>query len=261
LGKELLSTLEKENDVEIVYGFSNANALPGHRKLNCIEVCELSIVVKILNVKRVIEKGISNKILSILISPFVRIYLNIAQRGKKPESVKDFSIIRIYEFDGRFDDFWKAVSKEHKIIMDRDRTYLNWRYAGDPNENYIIMAAEKDEAIMGLAVIRTIDRFDLRSGALVELIALPGKEYVLPWLISNIADYFKSQKVDLVACAIQKNTKAYNALRQCGFTNCPKRFKPRETNFIVYQLSQERDREMIANPDNWYITLGDTDVV
>lgn len=261
LGKEMLTKLSKENDVDLVYGFSNVNAMPGHRKLNCMEVLKLPVMVKIINPRRVVSKRFKNRLLAAIVLPFAKFGIFLFQKERKPIKAKDFTIMRIYHFDEDFNEFFEVVSKEHEIIMERDVDYLNWRYTKTPREDYTIMVAEKDKKILGLAVVRIVDMFDLKSGAILELFSLPEHEYVLNWLIIKIFDHFKSYDLDLIACSIPRNAKAYDALTDCGFIPCPKRFKPKETRLIVYPTSDEIDIKSASNPDNWYITWGDTDVV
>ena len=59
LGKRLLSELEKEG-VDIVLGFPNENALPGHKRLNCIELFIPAVMIKPLNFKSISNKLYSN---------------------------------------------------------------------------------------------------------------------------------------------------------------------------------------------------------
>jgi hypothetical protein len=260
LGKRLLSDMEKEG-VDLVMGFPNAKALPGHRKMGCIELFTPDVMVKPINFRNVSKKMFSNRFLARLSEIFGRLSFRVIYRTREAQIGKDLSIKEINEFDSRFDEFWEEASSMNYIILSRDGGYLNWRYAECPDQDYSTFIAEKDDRIMGYVVVRVMDLFGLRTGAIVDIMTLPDHVNIAHTLVLNALEHLTKQNVDLVACMMPKWCSYNKVLKNCGFVTCPKRLNPKPQPFIVYPLSKDIDLEAVKNPHNWYISFGDTDVV
>jgi hypothetical protein len=260
LGKRILSDLKKEN-VSMAYGFPNENALPGHRKLNCVELFKLHIMIRPVNFKRISNKIASNRILGGLYSIGGRLAFKLFYRPRISQIDKDIKIRIVNDFDRRFDEFWEKIKTQHDIILKRNSDYLHWRYKQCPTKQYKIFVAEKDGDIHAWAVVRTLEKFGLKNGAIVDILALPDCEDIVGNLLSNIEKHFVKERVDLMACSIPRSSIYYKILRKSGYMDCPRRLNPKEEPFIIYPLSNDVDVERLKKASNWFITWGDTDVV
>jgi GNAT superfamily N-acetyltransferase len=260
LGQKLLDHLKKENKL-LVYGFPNYNALPGHRKLGCTEIMTLNILIRPVDFKRISEKTASNGILRFFLKVGGQIAFNLFYRPKAIPLREGVVIKVINEFDSRFDEFWNDEKSQYEIILKRDSEYLKWRYSDPPNKDYKIYIAEKEGRILTWMVVRTMDKFGLKNGAIVDILSRPDCKDVMINMLGIIERDFIREKVDLIACSVPKWSGYHKILRKSGFISCPKRLNPKEEAFIIYPLSSELDREYLSKASNWYITWGDTDVV
>jgi hypothetical protein len=260
LGQKLLSDMKKEG-VVLVYGFPNENALPGHRKLRCIELFTLHIMIRPLNFKNVAKMRFSNRILGSLAHLAGKLTFGILYRAKKVKTPKGVVIKTISVFDSRFDDFWSTVKTNQNIILKRDSIYLNWRYTQCPEKQYKIYIAERNNELLAWMVVRVLKRFGLNNGAIVDMMGKTNQEDTLHTLILKAVEDFKLKDVDLVACSVPKSNGYYKILKNCGFATCPDSLNPKKEAFIVYPLSEEPNMDLVKNANSWYITWGDTDVV
>jgi hypothetical protein len=260
LGRKLLLDSEKEG-IYLVCGFPNENALPGHKKLNCIELFNLNIMIRPLNFVRISKKMFPNRILGFFANLMGRFTFNVFYRPKKPHSDEEVIINTVKGFDLRFDEFWKKAQTYHNIVFHRDCKYLNWRYIHCPEKDYKVFVAEKNGELLAWIIVRVLDRFGLKNGAIVDILALPNFEDVVCKLILRAVEDLKEKGVDLIACSVPKWCQYTKLLRKCGFMACPSKLNPKEEPFIIYPLSNELDTEFLKNEKNWFITWGDTDVV
>jgi hypothetical protein len=260
LGRRFLSDAKSEG-VGLVFGFPNENAMPGHRKLDCVELFSLKVMVRPINFKRISGKMFTNGFLAACANLGGRISFGLLHRPKKLTTDEKMDIKTLDEFDTRFDDFWMKAMKGHNIILKRDSEYLNWRYVKCPDRQYKVFYAEKDNIVLGWIVLRTLDKFGLVNGAIVDILILPRQEKVAQALILQAVEELNGNGVDLIACSIPRQKYYHNIFRNCGFVECPKGLNPKEEPFIIYPLSEGIKRDFIKNPKNWYITWGDTDVV
>ncbi len=260
LGQNLLAESRKEG-IDIVIGFPNENALPGHRKLGCIELFSLHVMIKPINFKNLSKKMFSNRLLCLLSEMAAKFTFSVFYRTRKPKITGDVTYKTVSEFNERFDKFWEEAKVSYPIILTRDSRYMNWRYAECPSRHYQKFAAEKDGRILAVVIVSVLEKFGLSNGAIVDILALPNHEHIVHELVLKAGDYLKEKKVDLIACSVPKWSSYNNVLKKCGFMKCPKRLYPKEEPFIIYPLSKEIDIDLVKNPLNWYITWGDTDVV
>ena len=260
LGKKLLSDLKMEK-VSIVCGFPNENALPGHRKLECIELLTLHVMIRPVNFRRVSERMVPNRFIGMLFSMMGRVSFKLFYRQKRTMMERDVKIRTINHFDSRFDDFWEKVKTDYNIVLKRDSKYLNWRYVQCPNKHYRIYVAEENKKILAWAVVRTLDKFDLKNGAIVDLLAQSDCDDIVCNMLIKIEEDFIEEEVDLMACSIPKWSFYYKILKKSGFMVCPRKLNPRNEPFIIYILNDDLDLELIKKAPNWYVTWGDTDVV
>ena len=260
LGKRLLSESEKEG-IAIVIGFPNENALPGHREMDCIELFTPPVMIRPINFQVLSKKLFGNRVLRWLSQLSGKFVFRVVFRVKKPNMEKNVTFTTIGKFDERFDNFWEEASTSHTVILRRDRRYMNWRYADHPEKHYQIFVAEKEEKLLALVVVRVMEHFDLISGAIVDILALPGYENAAHALMLKAMEHLTEKKVDLIACLMPKSSDYNRLLRKCGFVKCPRKLNPKEEPFIIYPVSKDIDMGIAKNPDNWFITWGDTDVV
>lgn len=260
LGKKILSDLKSEG-VSVVYGFPNDNALPGHKKLHCIELLTMHVMIRPVNFKKISERMLSNRFFGFLLHLSGRLTFKLFYRPGRPHIKKEIKISTVSQFDSRFDDFWKMVKKDYKIILIRDSKYLNWRYTQCPDRHYRIYVAEENDKIIAWIVVRIFNKFDLINGAIVDILSKSNCDDIVCRMLLKIEEDLIKEEVDLIACSIPKWSEYTNIFRKSGFIICPKKLNPRKEPFIIYPLSKELDAELIKDPSNWFVTWGDTDVV
>ncbi|UCE73111.1 MAG: GNAT family N-acetyltransferase [Methanomassiliicoccales archaeon] len=260
LGRRLLSEL-KEEGFGIVIGFPNENALPGHRKLGAIELFTPPVMIRPVNFKNVSKRSFSNGFLRAIGKAAGKFMFSTVYRIKKAKVEDEVKIRNIPEFDERFDKFWNDASSSQSIILERNSRYLNWRYVRCPGNCYTIFVAEKRNQILGYIVVRVLEKFDLRNGAIVDILALPNQKNSAHALLLKAMEYLKSKEVDLIACLIPKWSSYYSVLKECGFVPIPKKMNPKEEPFIIYPISNDVELRLVKNPNSWHITWGDSDIV
>lgn len=260
LGKRLLSDFEKE-DIDIVLGFPNYKALPGHRKLNCIELFSLYVMIRPVNFQNIAKKMFSNRFLRLISEKMGKFTFRVIYRVRKEKLGEDVIFKSVSRFDDRFDRFWEEACSSHPIILTRNSRYLNWRYIECPEKRYQIFIAENKKRVLAMVIVRVFERFGLRNGVIVDILAIQNHENVVQSLVQKAMKHLEDKEVDLIACSIPQWSAYRRILRKCGFVNCPKRLNPKEEPFIIYPISKDIDMDMIKNPRNWFITWGDTDVV
>jgi hypothetical protein len=160
---------------------------------------------------------------------------------------------RITHFDERADKVWWSASPHYPVIMRRDRAFLQWRYADFPRAGYYqCFAFQSRGTPVGWAVLKLDKHNGLDSGFIVDFLCEP--RWQLP-LLSRCVSYLAAQGALAVYCALAGNH-ASRALHTAGFLK-------RDTGWpFMAQVDRltERERRMVSEPGQWFLTWGDSNV-
>ncbi len=219
-------------------------------KVGWKEVTRLPVLVFPIRFYGIVKHYLHFKWISLLGGGIARLFFSFLLRRRKYEGV-GLEIKRIDELDEQFDLFWKRIIPLFPIIGVRDRTYLNWRYLQHPTRNYAIYQAQKGGEMRGYIVLRKVALLNFNSAVVVDLLALD-KE-TLTGLVEKGIQHSRQEGADLLGMMISKTHPYYRSLRKMGFLPSLKSF-----HFLVYSHWGEG---ILFDPEAWYLTWGDTDVI
>jgi len=91
-----------------------------------------------------------------LITALVNLNVGIRDLGLSRHTNADIAITRIDEFDDAVDQFWDSVAPQFHAIVQRNSTYLNWKYVQQPirydgDVEVMNSNADKEEQLVDLA--------------------------------------------------------------------------------------------------------------
>jgi hypothetical protein len=179
-------------------------------------------------------------------------------------------IRKIQQFDDKINDFWKEISNEYEIIVQRDKTYLDWRYVNHPEVRYSIYLATEGKRIVGYCVLREMAEENLRIGRIVDILGFTSPHNVVGQLIRMAVANFRENKLDCVQCFISEKHPYKAMLWKAGFVPYP----PSPTAFgcAIYVPGKYSELEdiytqallfsqnpFLKNKRNWFLMSCDFD--
>jgi len=207
-----------ENGIPITYGFANVNLGPTYKRYEWRgHISFMDSMMEVLNWEPLLSKYIHSKILTRAGAYMLR---KMCGSGPANGSLK---IERISSFDGRIDRFWEEISKHFRIIVKRDQRYLNYRYVGDPENEYIIYTAVEGDRILGYCVLTETLHENLRTGSIVDILGFQDGCNAVSCLIQRALKCFKEDDIDLVTCEMSEENPYKAAFRKAGFIRHPRR--------------------------------------
>jgi len=219
-------------------------------------VCKIPVMMKIFDTTEIVRKLIRIRVLAKVLSVWSNLIIGAFFKSKKKPIIEGVKITKIVKFDDRINDFWNNVSKYFDIIVVRNKKYLNWRYSQRPDSNFRILLAEEDEKILGYIVFSSKDE----SGFIVDLLVFPHRLDVIQNLVVMAVEQLRKERVYRIICWMVKNNPYYRILRANGFIHLPSRYALYPLTVEIYSPSNV-PTEFAKNPNNWYLTLGDTEGV
>jgi GNAT superfamily N-acetyltransferase len=260
LADELYAELER-NGFPITHGFPNDNSIgPLTRKLQWMHVCSLPVYVKPLRPHVIVDRVLANPLLSRVARPVAKLCTAILSPPTRVPGGAQTRVRWLDQFDARADELWQMAHDRSKIALTRSAAFLNWRYFQNPLRGYRAVAYEQDGQLVAYAVVRCMDQFGLRGGMITDLVGQPGREDALVAVLAAAEQHCVALDVDLLACLMHGDRRLTRLLKRNGFLRAPKRaFK--EWYFCVRVNNDSVRPELVADPDVWFVTWGDTDVI
>jgi hypothetical protein len=166
------------------------------------------------------------------------------------------TISQISQFDEGVDQLWQAFADFYQpASVVRDKYYLNWRYTRHPGLDYAKFAAVLDGRLVGYIVCRIREEGRRKRGYICDILALPEMEkWIIPELLKNAIDHCDSEGADSVTCWALPHAHLFRQLKRRGFIA-----RPSEINLVARLLSEKVSKDDLFNPDNWYVSMGDSD--
>lgn len=168
-------------------------------------------------------------------------------RGRAGERIEE-----VTRFDARFDALWSRVAGRYPVLIVRDASYLEWRYARYPFAGVESFALTTNGEPRGFAVIHIApDEEGLSAASLLELF---GEETALEALLTEAIR--RSVRADASYIAAKSSSvETRRLLERRGFLARASEHSP-----YTYKVNRPELADVLEKDDNWYISLGDGDI-
>jgi hypothetical protein len=261
LGQSTYADVEREGPA-LTYIFPRKISMIGTvEKFDWVYLCSLPVLVKPLSAARVAGRFTPGSVVFGPARAALTALLGVLCRPARIPADEHTEQRWIDRFDARFDGLWERVAPRYGLTVIRDSTYLNWRYCDNPARDYRTVVAERAGEVVAYMTLRCMEQYGLRGGMIVDLAAAPGSEQALSALLVFAERFLREQQLDVMACLINGDDRYVRLLRRQGFLRVPGRLGFKEWYF-GYRINKPTvSEEVCADPANWFLTFGDTDVV
>ncbi|MBN2074615.1 MAG: GNAT family N-acetyltransferase [Dehalococcoidales bacterium] len=245
--------------IPVTTAFTNESSYVIDLKTGFVNIDLLKALVKPLELKKILGKYVSNKFLLKTGAGIMSMLIGIFRRTVKAPEVEGLKITRVTRFDERINDLWKEIADDYRVLVVRDREYLNWRYVDIPDIEYTIFTAELEGKILGYMVLRCESQPGLTFGRIYDLVVPAGQQAVAHTLILKAIEYFKERKADLVIYRVIAGKSLIKTLKKCGFFTVP--FTHQKTDFLIRTNTADFSEELFITPGYWFVQTGDSDAL
>lgn len=163
----------------------------------------------------------------------------------------DMNIKVVSELDERVDDLFKNIESKYNIIVPRNKKYLHWRYKSNPKHKYYYMVYEKNNNYLGYCIYKIFEDQDNKACDLVDILAINNSTYEK--LLISLINLMNSKSIKNVNAWFTNKDKL-DIANNIGF---------KATDVIThfgFKLNCDFINLKDIDFDNWYITMGDSDV-
>jgi hypothetical protein len=146
---------------------------------------------------------------------------------------------------------WSSVTGAYGFAVERDETYLNWRFASHPTHRYYYVRMGGPERLSGLAIVRiTDDRNPL--GVISDLIVDPSDTDAVRALMGEAVAFLRSEG----ACAVLVDLPP--ALASAALAGWRCRLST-NLGILMYTSEPHFEGAGIYEAERWYLSRSDSD--
>ncbi len=236
-----------------LFGFPNAQGAQAATLVRCRTVGEIQYLIRVLDATPYVARFFKLPFLVRTVAGCLNTVLRLT-RTRRGDCRPDLNVREIETFDERFDTLWEQEKFRWTVATIRRADYLNWRYIASP-VNYQVIAVENAAAteVLGYAVLTVTEARGRRMGALVDCLCAVSEEGVFDRLLHEAVERFVHQRCHMVRAWALPNSWMSRQLRM-------HRFFRRTSGFVlVVNPGVVADPGRLFDPENWYVTQGDSD--
>jgi GNAT superfamily N-acetyltransferase len=233
------------------------------KKITMITVGKVPLLLKPIDLRGLSSRLGGMPLAGTLLSLLQAVFARIARTKRAFRHASTLAVRRVEHFDGTFDDFWSRIENKRPVMIKRSSEYLEWRFGAVPRRNYHTWAAVEDGQVRGNVVTRIMDVQRTLCGMIADFVvedSAAGLE-AGELLISTVQDHFQKAQVALSGCLMLRGTNEFKLLRRRGYFVCPPRFEPQPFPLALYPLKASASQSPAQDIGNWFLTMGDYDVV
>jgi hypothetical protein len=124
---------------------------------------------------------------------------NIANLSRDRASEPSLMINEPKTIDEKMGEFWNQIKGDYNFIVERDNSFINWRYRDGRGGKYTLRYAYENDNIQGYAALR-VNRFNesYPEGYIVDLLTSPDRLDVAEALIKDADQIFTEMGVNII---------------------------------------------------------------
>jgi hypothetical protein len=192
------------------------------------------------------------------------IQLYARSRMRKAEQ-PDVRIEEIADYDGRFDDLWSRASGELELAFARTSTYLQWRYAAHPEKTYKCLGASISGDLAAYVIFSQVEAQGIQIWEIVEFVVDPSTRDAGLSLLHDMCGRAEREGISQVSTwALPHQSQTINILAAAGLVHTQSHLLPRRfrytTPFVIRAHPQIALTISPFEADNWYLSMGDSDL-
>lgn len=241
--------------IQMVYGFPNDQSYPGFmKKLQWFDIATLEKVVRPLDWQNTLKTQTDSKVAIALGTLLGGLTGTVLDKMRKAPRIEGLTIEQVRRFHEGINDLWARASGKYQIAVWRDTDHLNWRYADIPDAHYVLYEARHSDTFAGYLVLSLKQPGEARIGTIFDVFG--ESEKVIQCLMWEAVEHCRQQRVDLVYGARRSDEPLARCFANTGFVPAP---MAKGIRLCGFAASPRAANDLVQNPDNWFVQLGDSD--
>ncbi len=156
---------------------------------------------------------------------------------------------------------WAGFQDEHGVLLRRDPDFLRWRFYDRPNHPYQGLLLKRGGEAVAYAIVRKGTLFGTDVGLLMDFASAPGGDDHLPALLGHVERWAAGEGLGMLVFILLAKRALRSRITRLRYVQVPSRLNPRKFNLTVRTNIEGLPLAKAYDPDNWFVTLADWDVL
>ena len=233
---------------DVVYGFPNDAARPVQLRAGYHSVGQACAGVRLLRTGAAFRQR-GRRLWNLGASIFNSTITFVSKAARSKTSIV-YNYVSLSRFDDRFDRFWQRSLLEHRIIVQRDSRYANWRFMECPMRKYSLFAAQHETTgeIGGYLV------WSPSQDGKIHISDLMADDDVFDNLLTAFIREQQGHDAYCITIVYFGDNKLIRKLHRLGFI-----FRSTRSEVLLSVNPALPKPERLFDSDNWYLLDGDSD--
>lgn len=256
----------QEKEVKFDYWLSNNPIIINNARKNLVEPGRFQFPYKLIHMFRVRDMALHVKKKSVKNPTLVHQGFSVVKTLNKAKNVlpakkhlnaEDFRIVKTLSFDDHADALWEKVKDNYNFIIEKEQSYLNWRYCDPRGGIYLIKEAKIGNETLGFVVLEVRGEADYPEGYIVDLLTMPKRLDIAYTLLKNSCEYFDSLGLNAVHFQIVEGHPFQGLASKTGFVELPGTSKLYIGCSIADGCGRDQRILEFSSPNRLYFNYGD----
>lgn len=257
IGKTLVARATRDLPVSLSLGQTEQmRALQSRHGWQHVATMDSWLVV--LNVRRAFRGRVRLAAMRVAIASAGWLWWRLCSRiGSRDERVRRLVPRSVEVFDDAHDRLWTRVRDRFGCAVERDASYLNWKYVAQPGQSFRRVEVRDGDEVRGVCVWSVHEpdgRHAYRRGWILDLVVDPTDDVAIAALLRAVCASAVAAGVDLLECDLLGRHLAQR-LRRHGFV------RGAQTRHLRVSTAgaDAAVAALMRSPEAWYATRGDSD--
>ncbi len=164
----------------------------------------------------------------------------------------------INRFSEEHDRLWDRVSEHYRCCVVRDSRFLNWKYVEQPGQEFTRIELRKGETVCGIVVVQVRppdEVYRYSRGFVVDMVVDPTDDVAISAACRAAIASLRGRGSD-IAVFYLVNRQLEQQIERFGFWER----EPTRYLWILTDGMDEGNADMLSQPGNWLVTMGDSDI-
>jgi hypothetical protein len=241
-----------EGEFDLIYSFPNSASRAVLLRAGYATLGRVARFTRLLKSRSYFQKRCRPAVLAPVLGAAVDAAMSCRYEWFGGWETADYLGEEVDAFDERFDALWQEARRGHRIIGERTRRFLRWRFAESPHHAYKTFASvrKSDRRLTGYIVY-----YDEGDVVCIADLLSSDQEGSLLALLRGFLRHQEERGKSAVYVLYLGDGFLVRALSKVGFLERPER-----SEVLYHATSALRPTVDIARPENWYLFEGDNDI-
>jgi hypothetical protein len=238
-------------EFDFLFAHPNDRMRVVHEKVGHQPIGKMVRYAALLRLEDKLETLVGNKRAAHALAALGNPFLHFITPGRSRAGRYDFSLVEEKSFGTEYDSLFARVIPQHRVIVQRDASYLTWRFLRNPLYRTTTLRMQAGAELKGYVLFH-----QAQGVARVMELLVEGQEEERRLLLCALVHHLRKVHINAISLRLHDLNPMLATAQQLGF-----RYRNDATSTVItYANASQPYAATILDGANWFMTVGDRDI-